>query len=95
LREPIMAAGPELPRKRKYLQQGVVLFRDTCTKEWAINKTEHADSPRNAGLSGKSKPPRRVSVVFQDICSSGMGDEPGRNPPTRRQNWTHAIVAKP
>jgi hypothetical protein len=74
---PIMAAAPSCLSK-EYLQQGVVMFRDTCTKEWAINKTS-TQTASNAACLTKVNPQDGV-VMFKDICSSEWAMNPAQAP---------------
>jgi hypothetical protein len=74
---PIVAAAPSCLSK-EYLQQGVVMFRDTCTNEWAINKT-NTQTASNAACLTKANPQDGV-VMFKDICSSEWAMNPAQVP---------------
>jgi hypothetical protein len=79
---PVIAAAPSCLSK-EYLQQGVVMFRDTCTKEWAINNTS-TQTASNAACLTKTNPQDGV-VMFKDICSSEWAMNPAQ-PPDQAQN---------
>jgi hypothetical protein len=74
---PVIAAAPSCLSK-EYLQQGVVMFRDTCTKEWAINSTS-TQTASNAACLTKTNPQDGV-VMFKDICSSEWAMNPAQVP---------------
>ena len=80
--KPIIAAAPSCLSK-EYLQQGVVLFRDICTKEWAINNTS-SQTASNAACLTKANP-RDGVVLFKDICSSEWAMNPAQ-PADQAQN---------
>jgi hypothetical protein len=53
---------------KQHLATGAVLFKDSCTKEWAINSTKAAQRR----LDRKCLRKRRQSdgvVMFQDVCT--------------------------
>lgn len=55
---------------KEYLDTGAVRFRDTCTKEWAINST---DSDSKTSVSVRTCLTKRTSgdgvVMFKDTCT--------------------------
>jgi hypothetical protein len=56
---------------KEYLDTGAVLFKDTCTSEWAINSTD-VDSKGSSVVRTcltKDNNPNGV-VVFKDICTN-------------------------
>jgi hypothetical protein len=56
---------------KEYLETGAVMFKDTCSKEWAINTT-HISNPTVTGASRTclSKEQHRNGVVmFRDACT--------------------------
>jgi hypothetical protein len=68
---------------KEYLQTGVVLFKDVCTKEWAVNSTT-IDRPVTSATARacltKENPANGV-VLFKDICSN----EWAMNPPEQAE----------
>ncbi len=76
--KPIAIAGPTilapLPQKdnaclsERHLATGAVLFKDSCTNEWAINSTTVSDHRVDGKCLTKTSHPNGV-VVFRDICS--------------------------
>ena len=65
---------------KEYLATGAVLFKDTCTKQWAINSTTVARH-KPAGRACLSK---EVSddgiVIFRDTCTSEWAMNSSQNP---------------
>ena len=65
---------------KEYLATGAVLFKDTCTKQWAINSTTVA-SYKPVGRACLSK---KVSddgiVIFRDTCTSEWAMNSSQNP---------------
>jgi hypothetical protein len=53
---------------KQHLATGAVLFKDVCTKEWAINSTSVAGQRVNRKCLRKSRHPGGV-VMFKDICT--------------------------
>jgi hypothetical protein len=57
---------------KQYLETGAVMFKDTCTKEWAINSTtangQAASSPGRACLTKENHPDG--VVMFRDGCTN-------------------------
>ncbi len=74
-----VAAAPSCLTK-EYLQSGVVLFRDVCTKEWAMNSTTLTAQPVNRACLVKEYPQSGV-VLFKDTCTN----EWARNPEQQAQ----------
>lgn len=57
---------------KQYLETGAVMFKDTCTKEWAINSTTatgQAASPAGRTCLTKENHPNGV-VMFRDGCTN-------------------------
>jgi hypothetical protein len=65
---------------KEYLATGAVLFKDTCTKQWAINSTTVARH-KPAGRACLSK---EVSddgiVIFRDTCTNEWAMNSSQNP---------------
>ena len=57
---------------KQYLETGAVMFKDTCTKEWAINSTtatgQAASSAGRACLTKENHPDG--VVMFRDTCTN-------------------------
>ena len=53
---------------KQHLATGAVLFKDVCTKEWAINSTSVVGQRVNRKCLRKSRHPDGV-VMFKDICT--------------------------
>jgi hypothetical protein len=67
---------------KEYLQAGVVLFKDVCTKEWAMNSTSvnsQVVSVASRTCLTKEYPQSEV-VLFRDTCT----DEWATNPPEQQ-----------
>jgi len=85
VREPVVStpAAPAPCLTKEYLQTGVVLFKDVCTKEWAVNSTT-IDRPVTAATARacltKESPADGV-VLFKDVCSN----EWAMNPPEQAE----------
>jgi hypothetical protein len=73
-------ATPASCLTKKYLATGAVLFKDTCTEQWAINSTTVARH-KPAGRACLSK---EVSddgiVIFRDTCTSEWAMSSSQNP---------------
>ena len=73
-------ATPPSCLTKKYLATGAVLFKDTCTEQWAINSTTVARH-KPAGRACLSK---EVSddgiVIFRDTCTSEWAMSSSQNP---------------
>jgi hypothetical protein len=54
--------------RKQHLATGAVLFKDVCTKEWAINSTSVAGHRVDRKCLRKSRHPDGV-VMFKDICT--------------------------
>jgi hypothetical protein len=67
---------------KEYLQAGVVLFRDVCAKEWAMNSTSATNQVASAETRAclTKEYPRAGMVLFKDTCT----DEWAMNLPDRR-----------
>ena len=76
------AAAPSCLTK-EYLQAGVVLFKDVCTKEWAMNSTSVPSQPVSQTNSAclTKEYPRADIVLFKDTCTN----EWAMNPPPEQQ----------
>ena len=74
---------------KQYLETGAVLFRDSCTNEWAINSTtatSQAGSPAGGSCLTKENHPNGV-VMFKDACTNewamNTAEQLAALPPTR------------
>ena len=77
---PAQAAAPTCLSK-EYLQQGVVLFKDACTQEWAMSTTTVATlAPADSSCLVKLHL-QDGAVLFQDRCTS----EWAQNPPPAQE----------
>jgi hypothetical protein len=67
---------------KEYLQSGVVLFKDVCTKEWAMNSTSATDQVGSASRRGcmTKEYPQAGVVFFRDTCTN----EWAMNPPQQQ-----------
>ena len=68
---------------KDYLQTGVVMFRDLCSHEWAINNSS-ITKPAPAGSACLSKEnPQDGVVLFKDNCTSewAINPQPADNQP--------------
>lgn len=67
---------------KEYLESGLVLFRDVCSKEWAMNNTTESrplnDARARACLTKDSL--AGGTLLFRDNCSG----EWAKNPPDRQ-----------
>jgi hypothetical protein len=74
---------------KEYLETGVVLFRDVCTKEWAINSTSVTSQVVSAaGRSCLIKQYLQTNVVlFKDTCTN----EWAMNPPEQQAQAPKAV----
>jgi hypothetical protein len=80
--------APSAPRplapsclNKTYLQTGVVMFRDVCSQEWAINGSNITNpAPTNSACLSKENPQNGV-VLFKDNCTSewAMNPQPANN----------------
>ena len=77
---------------KEYLETGVVLFRDVCTKEWAMNSTSVSSQVgAAAGRLCLTKQYLRTDVVlFQDTCTN----EWAMNPPVQQAQAPQLLEAK-
>jgi hypothetical protein len=76
--EPIAVAGPTIPAplppkdsaclSERHLATGAVLFKDSCTNEWAINSTAMSDHRVDGKCLTKTRHPNGI-VVFRNTCS--------------------------
>jgi hypothetical protein len=64
---PLMLAGSDCLSK-KHLATGAVLFKDVCTKEWAINSASIAGERAGGKCLTKVTHPDGV-VLFRDVCT--------------------------
>ena len=61
---------------KDYLQTGVVMFRDVCNQEWAINNSSITNpAPANSACLSKENPQNGV-VLFKDNCTSEWAMNP-------------------
>jgi hypothetical protein len=80
---PPSAARPLAPSclTKTYLQTGVVMFRDVCSQEWAINGSNITNpAPTSSACLSKESPQNGV-VLFKDNCTSewAMNPQPANN----------------
>jgi hypothetical protein len=77
---------------KEYLETGVVLFRDVCTKEWAVNSTSVSSQVASAaGRLCLTKQYLRTDVVlFQDTCTN----EWAMNPPVQQAQAPQVLETK-
>lgn len=65
-----VATAPDNCLVKEYVDGGAVRFRDTCTKEWAINST---DRERKASTTDRTCLTKQNSqngvVMFKDVCT--------------------------
>ena len=55
---------------KEYIDSGAVMFRDTCTKEWAINSTDVDKKVASAATTCLTKDRNQTGVVtFRDSCT--------------------------
>ena len=54
---------------KEYLQNSTVMFKDNCTKEWAMNSTTLTAQPVNRACLVKEYPQSGV-VLFKDTCTN-------------------------
>jgi hypothetical protein len=58
---------------KEYLATGAVLFKDTCTRQWAINSTAVAThKPARRACLSKEATDNGV-VIFRDTCTNEWG----------------------
>jgi hypothetical protein len=56
---------------KEYLDTGAVMFRDTCTKEWAVNSTEVATKASAVAPTCLRKENNQGGVImFRDACTN-------------------------
>ena len=91
---PVESRKPATPSclTKEYLETGVVLFRDVCTKEWAVNSTSVSSQVASAaGRLCLTKQYLRTDVVlFQDTCTN----EWAMNPPVQQAQAPQLLEAK-
>jgi hypothetical protein len=92
---PVTVAGPtttDAPAAnacltKQYLATGAVLFKDVCTKHWAINSTSVAGH-RAASRNCLTKDSREHGVVmFRDICTNEWAMNTADQPAEPPQSW--------
>jgi hypothetical protein len=68
---------------KEYLQAGVVLFKDVCTKEWAMNSTTLTGQVVSAASRAclTKEYPQAGILFFKDTCTN----EWAMNPPPEQQ----------
>ena len=65
------AAATSTCLTKEYLDTGAVLFKDTCTKEWAINSTHVDYKGSTVGRTCLIKEgPQNGVVMFKDTCTN-------------------------
>ncbi len=75
--------APSMPRPqapscltKTYLQTGVVMFRDVCSQEWALNSSSITNpAPVNSACLSKENPQNGV-VLFKDNCTGESATNP-------------------
>jgi len=74
---------------KQYLETGAVMFKDTCTKEWAVNSTamtEKAAASAGPACLTKENHPNGV-VMFRDGCTNewamNTAEQVAQLPPAR------------
>jgi hypothetical protein len=73
-------ATPASCLTKKYLATGAVLFKDTCTEQWAINSTTVARH-KPAGRACLSKEVSDDGIaIFRDTCTSEWAMSSSQNP---------------
>ena len=73
-------ATPASCLTKKYLATGAVLFKDTCTEQWAINSTTVArHKPGGRACLSKEVSDDRI-VIFRDSCTSEWAMNTSQNP---------------
>lgn len=77
---PAPARAPASCLTKEYLKDGPVLFKDTCTKEWAIGDAAENQSVNPSCLRKDYLEGGKV-VKFTDVCTK----EWAMNPPTEQQ----------
>ncbi len=67
---------------KEYLQAGIVLFKDVCAREWAMNSTHVTNQVVAADTRAclTKEYPRAGKVLFKDTCT----DEWAMNRPDRQ-----------
>jgi hypothetical protein len=63
-------AGGKTCLMKQYLATGAVLFKDACTKEWAINSTGVASRTANNRNCLTKDSRENGFVMFKDICTN-------------------------
>jgi hypothetical protein len=66
---PLVTLADDTCLSKQRLATGAVLFKDVCTKEWAINSTSIAGHRVDRKCLRKSRHPDGV-VMFKDICTN-------------------------
>jgi hypothetical protein len=61
---------------KEYLQTGTVLFKDVCTKEWALNSNSVATQVASSNRNCLTKENLRSSVTFKDVCTGEWAVNP-------------------
>jgi hypothetical protein len=75
-------AAPTTCLTKEYLQTGVVLFKDICTKEWAMNSTTIARPVTSATARDclTKENLANGAVLFKDVCSAEWAMNPPEQP---------------
>ncbi len=63
------AASTSTCLTKEYLDTGAVMFKDTCTNEWAVNSTE-VDTKSAVVRTCLTKDNQNGVVMFKDVCSN-------------------------
>jgi hypothetical protein len=71
---------------KTYLQAGLVMFRDVCSQEWAMNSSSiTSPAPTNSACLSKENPQNGV-VLFKDNCTSEWAMNPQQQADSQAQN---------
>jgi hypothetical protein len=69
---------------KQYLETGAVLFKDTCTKEWAMNSTTFAGRAPGSGECLTKDSLDNGAVMFRDTCTNEWAMNTSQQPRTMR-----------
>ena len=73
-------ATPHSCLTKKYLATGAVLFKDTCTEQWAINSTTVARHKPAARACLSKEISDDGVVIFRDTCTNEWAMSSSQNP---------------
>ena len=77
-------SAPPSCLSKEYLQGGLVMFRDTCSKEWAMN-TSTEQRPVTAASARTCLAKENLAggvVLFRDFCSGEWAKNPDQQAET-------------